>query len=256
MQHALLQPPLTLEHLDTHMIPIEGGTFSLAQDYEVTLSGFVLCRYPVTQRLWREGMGADPSYFRGANRPGGRVPWYDAGDFCNRLSEQQGLSAAYHIDRDQKDPNNRSSFDDLKWTVQRLPGANGYRLPTEAEWEYAARGGRYARGYEYTGSADLDEVGWYEDNSYGETQPVGLLAPNALGLYDMSGNVWEWVWDWYSSYPSGAQDNPTGPVSGERRVNRGGGWLLDAANARVSRRGSWRPDSRFYDLGCRLARPI
>ena len=265
MPPTLLLPVLTLATLDRHMVAIPGGAFDMGGEsflnnakpiHRVQLDAFSLCRYPVTQRLWREVMGQDPEqlYFVGEDRPVEGVSWYDAVDFCNQLSTQEGLSPAYHIDREQQDPNNQSSVDDLKWTVVRLPGANGYRLPTEAEWEYAARGGPGQPETPYAGSADLDEVGWYDGNSYDETQPVGLRAPNALGLYDLSGNVWEWCQDWYDQYPSGPQKNPTGPANGASRVYRGGCWSNDAAGAPLSSRFNWHPDDRSRGRGLRLAR--
>jgi formylglycine-generating enzyme required for sulfatase activity len=250
--------PLSLATLTEHMVLIEGGTFQMAKNYPVTLSDYHLCRYPVTQGLWRELMGTDPEdlYFTGSDRPVERVHWYDAVTCCNRLSEVCGLSPAYLIDPTQQDPHNTSSLDNLKWSVSLVPGAKGYRLPTEAEWEYAARGGKYSQGFEYSGSADLDEVGWYGDNSYGETQPAGLKAPNALGLCDLSGNVWEWCLDWYGDYPSEPQTAPGGPAGGAYRVSRGGSWDYVPASTRVSNRGSWVPAGRSRILGFRLARSL
>lgn len=247
---------LFLANLHKHMVPIEGGTFQMAKDYEVTLTQFEMCRYPVTQALWREVMGSDPEelYFTGFDRPAEKVHWYDAITFCNRLSEACDLAQAYLIDPHKKDPQNKSSFDGLKWSVSLIPGAKGYRLPTEAEWEYAARGDKFDLGGEYSGSADLDEAGWYDDNSYGETQPAACKGPNALGLYDLSGNVWEWCQDWYDSYPSGRHSNPIGPDHGLNRVNRGGCWRFSTVNARVSNRDNWRPGYRLSYLGFRLAR--
>ncbi|GAB4426496.1 MAG: formylglycine-generating enzyme family protein [Bacteroidia bacterium] len=218
--------PLSLATLPQHMIPIEGGTFQMDEDYLVSLGDYLLCRYPVTQALWREVMGTDPEelYFTGADRPVERVSWNDCQAFIQALNARTGLH---------------------------------YRLPTEAEWEYAARGGTYGQGFAYSGSADLDEVGWYGDNSYGETLPTGLRLPNALGLYDLSGNVWEWCQDWYASnYPSEPQTNPGGPADGAYRVGRGGGWVYDPVRARVSLRLYWHPVFRRHVLGLRLARTI
>ncbi|TAE51932.1 MAG: formylglycine-generating enzyme family protein [Bacteroidetes bacterium] len=250
--------PLSLTTLAHHMVPVEGGTFQMDEDYPVTLSDYLLCRYPVTQTLWREVMGADPEglYFTGTDRPVERVHWYDAVTFCNRLSEACGLDPAYIIDPDTPDPHNKSKYDDLKWSVSLVAGARGYRLPTEAEWEYAARGGKCSQGFEYSGSADLDEIGWYDDNSYGETQPTGLKAPNALGLCDLSGNVWEWCYDWYDSFSFAPQSNPVGPYHGENRVRRGGSWSRVPVYARVSRRYGWLPGRRSLNLGFRLARSL
>ena len=251
-----LPPPLTLSTLPDHLIEIEGGTFRLGDQVEVTLSPYALCRYPVTQALWQAVMGENPSYFKGAQRPVEQVSWYDAVSFCNALSQQQGLTPAYEIDPDTQDPNNQNKYDNQKWTVELVQGAKGYRLPTEAEWEYAARGGRYRRGFAYAGSPELDQVAWYDANSNGETQPVGQKRPNALGLYDMSGNVWEWCWDWYGDYPSEPKADPMGPEGGSNRVRRGGSWADDPDNCRVAYRYYDFPVFRYVNIGFRLARTL
>lgn len=133
-----------------------------------------------------------------------------------------------------------------------LQGNMYFDLPTEAEWEFAARGGRNSGNYKYSGSDNLDYVAWHDGNSGSRTHPVGQKAKNELGLYDMTGNVWEWCKDWYGSYPSNAQTNPTGPSSGSDRVTRGGSWRYDARYSRVSYRGNTTPDDRGNDLGLRL----
>ncbi len=214
------------------MILVEGGRFWRGEGderHEVQLGDFYLSRTQVTQALWVEVMGRNPSSFPHPQRPVESVSWYDCIEFCNVLSEKQGYQPAYHIDREQKDFNNLSQYDRLKWLVNINSGANGYRLPTEAEWEYAALGGCYAKPYEYTGSPCENEVSWiYADNN-DLSQPVRLKAPNALGIFDMMGYVWEWVWDWCSksyyeqlalqSLPAHA---PAGPASGSLRMARGG----------------------------------
>ncbi|MEL7196619.1 MAG: formylglycine-generating enzyme family protein, partial [Bacteroidota bacterium] len=134
-------------------------------------------------------------------------------------------------------------------------GSN-YRLPTEAEWEFATRGGNLSKGFEYAGSNTLDEVGWYKDNSNRTTHPVGQKASNELGLYDMSGNVWEWCQDWYGIYPSGTHTNPQGHESGERRVVRGGGWVNSPQYCRVALRSPYIPSHRGDSIGFRLSRHI
>ncbi|MEM9985406.1 MAG: SUMF1/EgtB/PvdO family nonheme iron enzyme [Bacteroidota bacterium] len=253
-----LPSSLTLSTLSNHMVSIPGGTFRLGDKVDVTLSPYSLCRYPVTQALWASVMkdNPHPSHFKGAQRPVEQVNWYDAVSFCNALSEQQGLAPAYGIDQDTQDPDNQSSFDDHKWTVKLIQGSKGYRLPSEAEWEYAARGGPHHRGFEYAGSPDLDQVGWYRYNSNRETQPVGQKRPNELGLYDLSGNVWEWCWDWGAGYPSEPQVDPIGPEGGSYRVYRGGSWFDDADFSRVAYRNFVYPDSRYVFIGFRLARYV
>ena len=128
-----------------------------------------------------------------------------------------------------------------------------FRLPTEAEWEYAARGENRSQGYKYSGSNNLNSVAWYADNSGNTTHDVGLKSPNELGIYDMSGNVWEWCSDWYGNYSSSSQTNPTGSYSGSIRVSRGGSWYSDARYCRVSTRSNFTPDRRYISLGLRLA---
>ena len=217
------------------MIKVEGGTFRMgatseqgsdAYDSEkpvhsVTLSDYYIGETEVTQELWEAVMGSNPSYCKGNNqRPVERVSWNDCQEFINKLN--------------------------------RLTGKN-FRLPAEAEWEYAARGGKYSRGYKYSGRNDVDEVAWYESNSGETTHPVATKEANELGLYDMNGNVWEWCKDWYGYYQSNSQTNPTGPSRGEFRVLRGGSWFNDDRDLRVSGRGGFTPDGRGSNFGLRLA---
>ncbi len=229
-------------------IYVEGGRFQMGSTtgdsdeepvHQVTVSTFYMSKYEVTQKEWREVMGSSPSRFSGDNLPVEQVSWYDAVEYCNVLSVQKGLTPVYTINGTSVTAN---------WS------ANGYRLPTEAEWEYAARGGNSSNGYKYAGGHSPGEVAWYGGNSGGETQPVGRKAPNEMGLYDMSGNVWEWCWDWYGSYSSGSQSNPRGPASGSDRVNRGGSWLSGAGVLRSAYRGGNGPGSSGYNLGFRLVR--
>jgi formylglycine-generating enzyme len=181
-------------------------------------------------------MGENPSKFKRADRPVEKVSWFDAVRFCNRLSEREGLRPAYRI-------NGEDVSSD--W------GADGYRLPTEAEWEFAARAGTDLK---YAGSDNLDEVGWYDENSDDETHPVGAKKANAWNLHDMSGNVWEWCWDWTGDYSSGTATDPRCPSSGSIRVCRGGSWFYDAGNARVAYRFGRFPGFRRDYNGFRLSR--
>ena len=138
--------------------------------------------------------------------------------------------------------------------MNELTGKN-FRLPTEAEWEYAARGGRHSYGVKYAGGSDIDNVAWHADNGNNTTHPVGTKRANELGLYDMSGNVWEWCQDWYGSYSSSSQTNPAGPSSGSERVLRGGGWSNVVGGCHVSHRGSSTPDYADNNIGLRLVFP-
>lgn len=176
------------------------------------------------------------------------VNWWGAISYCNWLSQKEGIAIAYD--------NKGSLLDKNGNRTEVIETVHGYRLPTEAEWEYAARGGLKRKGCKYAGSNDLNEVGWYRDNSGCQTHPVGQKLPNELGLYDMSGNVIEWCHDWYDEkyYEKGSQTNPTGPSSGSNRVGRGGCWNFFAQDCRVARRGNGAPVSD--DFGFRVSRTV
>ena len=239
----------TVNGVSFKMVAVEGGTFMMgataeqgsdAYDdekpaHQVTLSGYSIGETEVTQALWQAVMGSNPSWFtptqgysQNLQRPVERVTWNDCQTFITKLNQMTGKN---------------------------------FRLPTEAEWEYAARGGKLSQGYKYAGSNNIGDVAWYWDNipsqssgtaGYG-TQPVATKAPNELGIYDMSGNVYEWCQDWYGVYTSDAQTNPTGPASGSYRVIRGGSWDSDAGDCRVSGRGLINPSNTLHFLGLRLA---
>lgn len=240
------------------MIFVEGGTFQMGSNdgdsdekpiHTVTLNDFYMDKYEVTQKLYQDVMGTNPSYWKGDSLPVEMVSWYDAVEFCNALSQKEGLTPAYTI-----------SGTSVTWNQN----ANGYRLPTEAEWEYAAGGGASNR-TKWAGTnseSNLGNYAWYLDNSYNlgsdhpnyGTNEVGTKQPNSLSLYDMSGNVWEWCWDWFGDYSSSSQTNPTGPLSGSDRVLRGGCWYYDATVCRVACRYDFLPSSRNLILGFRLIR--
>jgi formylglycine-generating enzyme required for sulfatase activity len=200
---------------------------------------FYISPYEVTQKQWREVMGTNPSRFKGEYLPLERVSWYEAVEYCNRLSRKERLTPCYS-----------RSGDNITCDFT----ANGYRLPTEAEWEYAARGGNQSKGYTYAGSNSPVDVAWYESNSWSSTHPVGQKKPNELGLYDMSGNVWEWCWDWYGSYSTSSHVDIRGPEVGSYRVIRGGGWFLSVGLLQVASRSANAPSGRYEHLGFRPVR--
>lgn len=182
-----------------------GNEVEFEAEHEAWVSEFYICTHEVTQKEYQRIMGENPSECKGKNRPVESVSWFDAVEYCNKRSIAEGLTPCY---------TENYEFD---------PGANGYRLPTEAEWEYAARGGSTSAGFTYSGSDTVDRVAWYGENSGGKPHEVMTKAPNELGLYDMSGNVLEWCWDWYGLYTSGRKVvDPAGPAYGEVRILRGG----------------------------------
>ena len=220
----------TVNGVSFNMIPIEGGTFQMGQSadgdnvtpvHSVTLSSYSIGETEVTQALWKAVMGTNPSNWQGDNLPVEKVSWNDCQTFITKLNQLTGET---------------------------------FRLPTEAEWEFAAKGGNKSNGYTYSGSNTIGDVAWYDGNSSSKTHPVATKSPNELGIYDMSGNVWEWCQDWYGSYSSSAQTNPTGPASGSGRVLRGGSWDFNATYCRTAYRYRNTPSSTYYDLGLRLAR--
>ena len=225
---------LTVNGIKYNMVRVEGCTFRMgatseqdcdAYDIEepvhsVTLSSYYIGKTEVTQALWKAVMGSNPSKFKGENLPVENVSWDDCQVFVRKLNS--------------------------------LTGQN-FRLPTEAEWEFACRGGNNSLGYKYSGSDNIDNVAWFDCNSGRKTHFVATKSPNELGIYDMSGNVWEWCSDWYDKYSRGAQANPKGPESGSCRVFRGGGWGSYAGYCRSSNRGYNTPTHRHDRLGLRLA---
>ncbi len=251
-----------------NLILVEGGTFRMGSpkgtpdahdseqpDHEVQVPSFYMGEFQVTQALWEAVMGSNPSRFQGASRPVEQVSWYNSAAFCNRLSQKLGLPLCYYSDAGFTKAYSISGALTNAGTVFFNAKAGGFRLPTEAEWEYAAWGGKYSEGYRYAGSDRLIQVGWYTENSGGETHEVGLLYPNELGIYDLSGNVWEWCEDqWHNDYQGAPKDGSTwvDREQGATRVRRGGGCNAGAQYCRSASRYINDPESRDDDHGFRL----
>lgn len=222
-----------INNLLSHMVKIEGGTFTMGVTsnqgsaysdekpiHKVTVSTFYLNQYEVTQEEWETVMGKNPSSFIGPKRPVEHISWDDCRAFIRKLNALTGKK---------------------------------FRLPTEAEWEYAARGGKKSKGFKFAGSNEIEDVAWFNANSGNETHNVGSKKPNELELYDMTGNVWEWCNDWYGLYSSSSTTNPLGPISGNERVSRGGSFRTLIRLNRISYRFSFSPGMRSDNIGLRLA---
>jgi|GEM_PF-1347515 len=267
---------------------VEGGTFTMGCElkkdvclersspaHRVSLSSFYIGQTEVSFEEYDAFCKAQgrtkPSrigWWRG-KRPVG-VSWYDAIEYCNWLSGVSGLENCYTVHKETIDRNNKSTTDSKRWLVVCDFSKNGYRLPTEAEWEYAAKGGNKGQGHLYAGTSIKDSLASYgnfcstscteswkdrsQDDGYDYTAPIGTYRPNELGIYDMSGNVWEWCWDWEEPYKEANQTNPTGALSGENRIIRGGGYMGYPSELLISRRGSNTPDNMGTYHGFRLAR--
>jgi formylglycine-generating enzyme required for sulfatase activity len=261
-----------------NMVRINGGTFTMGSpanepernsggdievQHQVTVSSFYMGKYEVTQKEYQEVMGTNPSKFKGNNLPVEQVSWYDAVEYCNKRSQREGLTPAYIIDKNRSDPNNKWHDATVRWLVTRNADANGYRLPTEAEWEYACRAGTttpFSTGNNVTtNQANFNGYYPYNNNAKGtsreKTTTVGSFTPNAWGLYDMHGNVWEWCWDWSGDYSSNAQTDPVGAISADQRVIRGGSWYNYGRHLRSANRGVELPENREDRTGFRLVRP-
>lgn len=233
LQKHLAKRDELMANMIANMVLIEGGQFEMGATKEqgkdaeknegpkhkVTVRPFAIGRYEVTQEEWEIVMGYNKSQNKGDKMPVVNVTWNEVQQFLFRLKQITGVT---------------------------------FRLPTEAEWEFAARGGVNSNNSKFAGSANLDAVGWFSGNCQG-LQPVGLKSPNELGLYDMSGNAMEWCDDWYDDYKRGKFENPKGPSTGSTKVYRGGGWMTNDKNCRVSSRNSFDPDFGYGGLGFRLA---
>ena len=215
------------------MIQVKGGSFMMGDSskrggmsfreeapvHQVTLSDYYIGETEVTQALWKAVMNSNPSYFKHNDHPVESVTWDDVHRFIEKLNLLTGKK---------------------------------FRLPTEAEWEYAARGGKKGKGFVYAGSDSIENVVWYDKNSSLKTHPVAQKRANELGLYDMNGNVWEWCEDWYGVYTSNAQTNPTGPATGSERVCRGGSWVSYMRYSQIRFRKELNPKFKSYEVGFRL----
>jgi formylglycine-generating enzyme required for sulfatase activity len=245
------------------MVKVEGGTFKMGsknsdnaadndeqKEHTVTVKDFEICKFEVTVWQWKEYLKANklkmpvkPVWGWQDNYPINNLTWYEVIDYCNWLSKKENLEPVYT----QQGPNVSCDFT-----------KNGYRLPTEAEWEYAAKGGKKSKETRYSGSNNPNQIAWHKANSKASPHTIGTKLPNELGIYDMSGNVWEWCWDWYNKdyYTIEDNKNPKGPIMGERKSVRGGSWDSKLNYMRPANRISTLPSKTHEFYGFRVARSI
>jgi len=261
---------------NSEMVLVEGGTFQMGQSdpniggsgnssneqpvHNVTLSNFYISKFEVTQGEWTALMGTRSSFSSDDFRPVSWISWYNVLVYCNKRSLAEGLTPAYSINGSTYPPDWGDVPNDYNQTWNAVIcnwTANGYRLPTEAEWEYAAKGGKNSHGYTYSGSNDLNAVAWNYINSGNTDHSVGTKLPNELGLHDMSGNIWEWCWDRYANYNTNSQTNPHGPTTGSFRILRGGCYGDSEYSCRVKYRFKSNPNNNMsISFGFRLARSL
>ena len=233
-----------------NFIKVEGGIFVRRSGFQVKkglsipeitvkVDDFYIDDFVVVQGDWNEVMDYNLSYFKADELPVECLSWYEAVLFCNKKSDKDGLQSCYVIDGEH---------------VECDFSANGYRLPTEAEWEFAAIGGLKSKGYRYAGSDILDEVAWYSKNAGKTTHPRAQKLANELGLYDMCGNVFEWCWDWFDKFDCDYMDNPRGPAKGKLKVSRGNNWVNGESVSEVTRRVHRDPYCTTHHQGFRIAR--
>jgi sulfatase modifying factor 1 len=251
------------QKLPNRFVFVKGGPFinthSSYYGKNITIPTFYCGLFEVTQKEWLDVMGNNPSTFKGDQLPVETVSWYDCIGYCNKRSIKEGLQPYYIINKDKKDTTNTNELDDIKWTVTINKNANGYRLPTEAEWEYAASGGVLSKNYAYSGGNDINDIAWFWQNSgstyltgnwswpvleknRNKTKPVGSKQPNEIGIYDMSGNVREWCWD--------------KPDTLQGRIWKGGGWMGADFCCTSSFRAGYQANGKGPDQGFRVCRSV
>jgi len=236
--------------ISQNMVLVEGGTFQMGSNsgddsekpvHDVLINSFYISNHEVTQREWEDIMSDNNSQYKNENLPVQNINWDEAVQYCNLRSSREGLNKCY-------------SFEEKNGQIKCDWNMNGYRLPTEAEWEYSARGGKKSQKKIYSGSNEIDIVSWYFSSIGDTVHNVMTKTPNELGLYDMSGNVWEWCWDWFGKYSDKLQKNPVGAISGTHRIIRGGAWDEEENCCSVSYREGADPSFKSDNIGFRIVR--